>query len=250
MPRVLSCITVACLAVLFGGTASAQYRVTQVLHEPTAADVGPVIAALPADIPPPTPAGGGPIPPAGVAPNNAYGNGRPYHNELPRVSAEFFAMGGTTTHDLAYLRNDSANDITVTTNTIAITSRPKKDVASKPETADPGLVAQFIHGTAASVTIPAGTELSLFLLVTKWLPTVDTSPRDYILTITMQDTVSASTITATAAMTVPKVGGDDSGCVVSDGDGSPAGLILAAMGAMAAILPRTLRRLRRRFVIS
>ncbi|MDL1951146.1 hypothetical protein FBQ97_15215, partial [Acidobacteria bacterium ACD] len=62
---------------------------------------------------------------------------------------------------------------------------------------------------------------------------MDTSPRDYILTITMQDTVSASTITATAAMTVPKVGGDDSGCVVSDGDGSPAGLILAAMGAMA-----------------
>lgn len=219
--------------VLFSSAAFAQFTITQVVHNPTKSEVGPVIAALPADIPPPAP-----IPPAGVAPNNAYGDGKTYHNELPRVSAEFYAMSGTTTHELAYLRNGSGADINITTSTIGISSRPAKDVSAKPEQADPGILAAFIHGTAASVTIPAGSELALFLWVVKWRVGLDTSPRDYDLTITMTDTVSGSQITATARLTVPKVGGTEGSGCVSSGDGSPAALLLLALGGMAAIVPR------------
>lgn len=229
-------------AVLFSGAAFAQFTITQVVHNPTASEVGTVIAALPADIPPPAP-----IPPAGVAPNNAYGDGKTYHNELPRVSAEFYAMGGKTTHDLAYLRNGSAADIIVDTTTIGIASKPAKDVKAKPEQADPGILQAFIHGTAGSVTIPAGSELALFLWVVRWNSSLDTSPRDYDLTITMTDTASATQITATARLTVPEVGGTDGSGCVTDGNGSPTALILLALGGMVAILPR-LPRLRRKAV--
>ena len=229
-------------AVIFCGAASAQFTITQFVHNPTASEVGTVIAGLPADIAPPVP-----IPPAGVAPNNAYGDGKTYHNELPRVSAEFYAMSGRTTHELAYLRNGSAADIIVATASIGIASRPSKDVTAKPEQADPGIMAAFIHGTATNVTIPAGSELALFLWVVKWRVGLDTSPRDYNLTITMTDTASATQITATALLTVPEVGGENGSGCVSDGNGSPAALLLLALGGMVAILPR-LPRFRRKAV--
>lgn len=231
----------SCVA-LFSSAAFAQFTITQVVHNPTKSEVGTVIASLPADIPPPAP-----IPPAGVAPNNAYGDGKTYQNELPRVSAEFFAISNTTTHELAFMRNGSGADISVDTTTIGVSSKPAKDNPQKPEQADPGIIVSFIHGTAATVAIPAGSELGLFLWVVKWRQSLDTSPRDYILTITMTDSISATQITATAKLTVPDVGGTEGSGCVSDGNGSPAALVLLALGGMVAILPR-LPRLRRKAV--
>ncbi len=239
----LRALMLSCVA-LFSSAAFAQFTITQVVHNPTASEVGTVIAALPADIPPPAP-----IPPAGVAPNNAYGNGTIYHNELSRVSAEFFAISNTTTHDLAFLRNGSGADISVDTTTIGVSSKPAKDNPAKPEQADPGITVAFVHGTAATVAIPAGSELALFLWVVKWRQSLDTSPREYDLTITMTDTISATQITATGRLVVPEVGGDEGSGCASDGNGSPAALILLALGGMAAILPR-MPRFRRKAVRS
>lgn len=238
-------------AAIFAGAAFAQFTITQVIHEPTATDVGPVIAVMaPTGIfVPPASAPGNPLPPAGTAPNNVYGNGRPFHNELPRVSAEFYAMGGRTTHDLAFMRNASGADIIVDTTTIAIVITPAKDVKTKPEGANPGLIAQVFFGTATTVAIPNGAELALFLLVTKWLPTVDTSPRDYNMAITMTNTVTGTPITANGMMTVPEVGGSEGSGCVSDGNGSTGGLILLALGGMLAIVPPIVRLRRKRVVV-
>ena len=236
-------LLLTCVA-LFSSAAFAQFTITQVVHNPTKSEVGTVIAALPADIPPPAP-----IPPAGVAPNNAYGDGKTYHNELPRVSSEFFAISNTTTHDLAFMRNGSAADISVDTTTIGVSSKPAKDNPQKPEQADPGIIVSFVHGTAATVAISAGSELGLFLWVVKWRQGLDTSPREYDLTITMTDTISSTQITAIGRLVVPDVGGDEGSGCVSDGNGSPAALMLLALGGMAAILPRVSRFRRRKATV-
>jgi hypothetical protein len=84
----------------------------------------------------------------------------------------------------------------------------------------------------------------VFLYVVKWLPTLDTSPRDYVVTVTFTDQLSGNTYTASGMLTVPKADSGDGGCV-ADGNGSPVGAIVLALGGMAAILPRLRRRLLR-----
>ena len=103
------------VAMLFSGSLMAQLPPTPglsfelIVHEPTEAQVGPHIAGITENNP-----AYDPLQPNGEPQFiNVYGNGKGYANELDRVNRIFYAIGGTTTHDLAVLRNDTGADISV-----------------------------------------------------------------------------------------------------------------------------------------
>lgn len=206
-------------------------EITIVVHEPNANDVGPYIAGL--QIPNPY---YDPQQPNGEPQfNTAYGNGGGLADELDSVSPEFYALGGTTTHDLAVILNTTGADIIMDSTTLAVAScRPKNDVPTAPEQSSPdgSAVSTIYPYDQVSVTIPDGSSVAVFLVSTKWRSQLDTSPRDYIWTFTFNDTIG-TTFVVEGPLTVPKVGGTDpSGCVTSE-NGFPAGVWLIAGGGLA-----------------
>jgi hypothetical protein len=231
---------------VFGSVLSAQaagptpgLEIVTIVHEPTANDVGPYISGL--QIPNPF---YDPLQPNGEPEfNTAYGNGGGLADELDSISDEFYALGGTTTHDLAILLNTTGADIIVDSTTITLAaSRPKKDVPQQPEQGSPdsSAVSTIYAFDQVSVTVPDGSSVALFLISTKWRQSLDTSPREYIWTFTFSDT-GANPFVVEGDLVVPEVGGSDpSGCV-SDPNGYPTSVWLLATGGIAAILYRRKR---------
>ncbi|MCB9935416.1 MAG: hypothetical protein H6840_06965 [Planctomycetes bacterium] len=228
------------VAVAFSTALAAQptpgLAITTVIHEPTAGDVGPYISGL--TIPNPF---YDPLQPNGQpATFPVYGNGKGIDNELDSISDEFYALGNTTTHDLAIVLNTTGAPITVDSTTIVLAGeRPRNDVSAAPEQSSPdGSAPHTIYPyDAVSVTIPDGSAVALFLIVSKWRDSLDTSPREYIWTFTFDDT-GATTYTVEGDLLVPKVGGDSgSGCATSN-EGYPQGLWILAAGGIAAITTR------------
>jgi len=221
---------------------TAGIEVVVVVHEPSASDVGPYIAnlhnnndprCLNPDYDPLQPTGQPQYLPA-------YGNGNGLSNELDSISPEFYALGGTSTHDLAVILNTSGADITVDATTITLaSSRPAKDVPSQPEQSSPdgSAVSEVFAYDPVSVTIPDGSSVAVFMVRTKWRQSLDTSPRDYVWTFTFTDT-GGNPFVLDAPLTVPKVGGSNpTGCAASD-DGFPHGVWLVITGGLTAIVIR------------
>ena len=211
--------------------------ISTVVHEPTAADVGPYIAGL--QIPNPF---YDPLKPDGQPEfNTAYGNGGGLSNELDSINGKFYAIANTTTHDLAILLNTTGAAITIDATTIQLAAeRPVKDVAVAPEGSSPdGGKIQTIYGTdLVSITVPDGASVPIFLINTKWRNQLDTSPRNYIWTFTFDD-LGGTTYTVEAPLTIPKVGGDvGSGGCVTNPDDYPSGLWLVATGGLVALVTR------------
>lgn len=217
--------------------------IVTVVHEPTAADVGPFIAAM--QIPNPfwSPDPGNPTEPG---PNGepqfktAYGNGGGLSDELDSISPEFYALGNTTTHDLAVLLNETGADITLDTTQFALAgSRPSVVVPQAPEQSSPDGSAPSIIYTCdpVSIFVQNGAAVAIFVIATKWKDNLDTSPRDYIWTFTFRDTAN-SLLVVDAPLTVPKVGGSNpSGCVSSE-NGYPTGVWLVITGGLAGLVIR------------
>jgi hypothetical protein len=215
-----------------------------IIHEPTATDVGGYISTQTVLNPNYDP----------LQPNGepqylpAYGNGNGISDELDSISNEFYALGGTTTHDLAILRNDSGADIDIDTASavyggagFALTaSRPAHDVPDAPESTSPdGSATSLIYPyDAATINVPNGSSVAVFLIATKWRQSLDTSPREYIWTFNFDD-LSATTYTVEGRLKVPEVGGDvgNGGCI-SDPNGFPTGLWILATGGLVAIVTR------------
>lgn len=233
------------VAVAFSTALAAQatpgLAITTVVHEPSAADVGPYISNLHI-------VGDGrclnpnwdPLQPNGEPQYlPAYGNGKGIHNELDSISDEFYALGGTTTHDLAVILNTTGAPITVDCTSIQLAGeRPRNDVPQAPEQSSPdGAKQTTIFGyDPVSVTIPDGAAVAVFLIRTKWQQSLDTSPREYIWTFTFNDT-GGTPYTVEGDLLVPKVGGNSgSGCATGN-DGYPHGLWVLA-GGIAAIATR------------
>lgn len=230
---------IAAVLTLFSGALAAQATIDTVIHEPTAADAGPTLGA--ATVPNPD---YNPLQPNGQPQFlPLIGNGNGISNELDSISDEFYALGGTSTHDLAIMTNNTGADITVDPTTLQVAQiRPKVVVAAAPEQASPGfLVAPTPYPFSnASFTIANGTSSVLLLLVTKWMYSLDTSPRDYIITFQFNNTAAGGgPMTIDAPLTVPEVGGGSGsgGCVATEG-GSNRGMMLLAGGAMFAIVSR------------
>ncbi|MCC6463809.1 MAG: hypothetical protein IT463_00560 [Planctomycetes bacterium] len=244
-------MVLAVTAALFGGSLAAQVTpglsIDQVIHEPSEGDVGPYIGAQTV----PNPSASVPGQPATLP---CYGNGGGYHNDLDAVSADFHAIARTTTHQLAVLTNNTGADIIIDVPTIALaSSRPKTDVPTAPEDAYPGAFStpaggQSIYGyDSVSVSVPNGSSVAVWMWVATWPASLDTSPREYILTWTFDDTVSATTMSVEVPLVVPEAGGgsDGSGCV-TDGKPDRNSLLLLAMGGMAAYVTRRKLLARRR----
>lgn len=231
------------VAVAFSTTLAAQatpgLTIGTVVHEPNANDVGPYIAGL--TIPNPF---YDPLQPNGQpATFPVYGNGSGISNELDSISDEFYALARTTTHDLAVITNTTGAPITVDTTSIQLAgSRPKNDVPTAPEQSSPdGAAPSTIYPyDPVSVTIPDGASVALFLIVTKWRESLDTSPREYIWTFTFNDT-GGTPYTVEGDLLVPEVGGDtgSGGCATSN-DGYPHVLWVLAGGIAAITFRRKL----------
>ncbi|MBX3474319.1 MAG: hypothetical protein KF754_08045 [Planctomycetes bacterium] len=224
---------------LFAGSLAAQATITTVIHEPSAADAGPTLGAATVVNPDYNP----------LQPNGQpqflplIGNGSGISNELDSISDEFYALGGTTTHDLAIMTNNTGADITVDPTTLVVAQiRPKVSPPGAPEQANPGLLVQNVYGFSnAQFTIANGASGVLLLLVTKWMGSLDTSPRDYIITFQFNNTApGGGPITIDAPLTVPKVGGNNSsgGCTVATSGGMPRGAAILAGASAVAILTR------------
>lgn len=230
---------------LFGTSLAAQVSITTVIHEPSASDAGPTLGA--ATVPNPD---YNPLQPNGQPQFlPLIGNGSGISNELDSISDEFYALGGTTTHDLAIITNNTGADITVDPTTLQVAQiRPKVSPAGAPEQANPGLLSQNVYGFSnAPFTISNGASGVLLLLVTKWMYSLDTSPRDYIITFQFNNTAAGGgPVTIDAPLTVPVVGGDSGsgGCTASSGGSLPRGMALLAGTAAVALVTR--RRLFRR----
>jgi len=231
-------ILLAASMAIFSGSLSAQLAINTVIHEPSATDVGPFISLQTVPNPDYNP----------LQPNGqpqflpAYGSGKGLSNELDSISPEFYALASTTTHDLAVVTNNSGADIVVDGTSIQVAQiRPKRDVAAAPEFANPGALSiNLIPYDGVSFTIQNGTSAAAWVLVIKWAASLDTSPRDYIITFQFTDTATSTAVTVDAGLTVPKVGGDTgngSGCASGD-NGGPQGLGLLAGSGMAAIVVR------------
>ncbi|MCA8912043.1 MAG: hypothetical protein KDB82_10080 [Planctomycetes bacterium] len=214
-----------------------------IIHEPNATDVGGYIAAQTVVNPNYDP----------LQPNGepqflpAYGNGGGISDELDSISGEFYALGGTTTHDLAVLRNDTGAAIDIDTASAVYggagfalaSSRPAHDVPNAPESTSPdGSAVSIIYPyDPATINVPNGSSVAVFLIATKWRQSLDTSPREYIWTFNFDDG-AATTYTVEANLLVPKVGGSNGGGCVSDPDGFPTGLWILATGGLVAIVTR------------
>lgn len=229
----------------FGTVLAAQptpgLSIDTVVHEPSGSQVGPFIQMQTVPNPHYDP----------LQPNGepqflpAWGSGNGAGDELDRVSDEFYALGGTTTHDLAVLTNNTGSDITIdcTANGGAgfqlLSSRPKNDPPSAPEQSSPdgGAPSLIYPFDGNSVTVPNGSAVAVFLIATKWRQSLDTSPREYIWTFQFVDT-GATSYEVEADLLVPEVGGSNpTGCATND-DGLPTGLWLLAGGALAAYTTR------------
>lgn len=217
-----------------------------VIHEPTATDVGGYIAAQTVVNPNYDP----------LQPNGepqflpAYGSGKGIADELDSISGEFYALAGTTTHDLAILRNDTGAAIDIDTASVVYggsgfalaSSRPARDVSNAPEASSPdGTAVSVIYPyDPATINVPNGSSVAIFLIATKWRLSLDTSPRDYIWTFNFDD-LGATTYTVEGALTVPKVGGSNPTGCVSSPNGFPHGIWLLASGGLVAIVTRQRR---------
>lgn len=212
-----------------------------VVHEPSASQVGPYIAGLQIQNP-----NYDPLQPTGEPEFvTAYGNGKGPGDELDRVSDEFYALGGTTTHDLAVLTNNTGADITIDCTANGgngfqlLASRPKNDPPDAPEQSSPdgGAPSMIYPVDMNSVTVPNGSAVAVFVIATKWRQSLDTSPREYIWTFQFLDTGAAS-YEVEAPLLVPEVGGSNpTGCATNE-DGLPTGLWIIAGGALAAYTTR------------
>ncbi|MDH5640964.1 MAG: hypothetical protein OEY28_06690 [Nitrospira sp.] len=243
---VLSLATVlALISAYLPAQAAFDFPITNIIHEPTADQVGTFISQQQIKNPDYNP----------VQPNGqpeflpVYGSGKGgYDNELPSVSGEFYAIGSTTTHDLVVMKNNTGGDIIIDGNETStdfikiLEIRPKNDVEAKPEQSDPGLdpiqPPKAIYAYAAQVLIPAGATAAVFLVVLKWDEQLDTSPRDYIITFSMFDISTQQTIIVEAPLTVPEVGGPKNNGCASGGNGLPTGLAFLSGVALAAIIRR------------
>ncbi len=233
------------VAVAFSTALAAQATpgldIVTVVHEPNATDVGPYIANV--TVPNPF---YDPLQPNGQPPTlNVYGNGNGIHDELDSISEEFYALGGTTTHELAVVLNTTGAPITVDSTTIQLAGeRPKFDVPQAPEQSSPDGSAGPPPGMnriypydPVSVTIPDGAAVALFLIITKWRDSLDTSPREYIWTFSFNDT-GGTAFTVEGDLLVPRVGGKSgSGGCATGNDDYPHGLWVLA-GGIAAIVTR------------
>ncbi|MEE9312429.1 MAG: hypothetical protein V3V10_08465, partial [Planctomycetota bacterium] len=171
---------------------------TTIIHEPSASDVGPYIAALTIQNPDYTINNGQPqrVP--------VYGNGSGL-SSLNTVSGEFYALASTTTHDMLIITNTTGAAINIdgTPSTATTPStyevgapRPLNDYAQAPEAGQPGWVAtpDLYAYDNTSVSIGIGSSAAAFLVVTKWMARLDTSPRDYIIPIQFLDLVANATV--------------------------------------------------------
>ena len=229
----------------FGTALAAQptpgLSIDTIVHEPTASQVGPFIVTQ--QVPNPN---YDPLQPTGEPQFlPAWGSGGGPGDELDGVSDEFYALGGTTTHDLAVLTNNTGADITIdcTANGGAgfqlLASRPKNDPPSAPEQSSPdgGAPSLIYPFDATSISVPNGSAVAVFLIATKWRQSLDTSPREYIWTFQFVDT-GATSYEVEGALLVPEVGGSNpSGCASSP-DGFPHGLWIIAGGVIAAYTTR------------
>lgn len=240
-------ITAAAFGTVLAAQPTAGLSIDTIVHEPSASQVGAHIAGIQTPNP-----NYDPLQPNGQPQFlNVYGNGKGYDNELDRVSDEFYAIGGTTTHDLAVLTNNTGSDITIDCTYLAgvngqdtggfqlLSSRAKNDPPNAPEQGSPDGAAQhYIYPfDPVSVTVPNGSSVAVFLIRSVWRQSLDTSPREYIWTFEFQD-LGATSYTVEGDLLVPPVGGSNpTGCATSN-DGLPSGLWVLAGGALAAYTTR------------
>jgi hypothetical protein len=175
------------------------------------------------------------------------------------VSPEFYALAGTTTHDLFYVSNTSGSDVQIDLdpgsagqlNLVQI--RPIKSPTLAPEAPSPDSLATSFIGfgegvavtganclvgvSGGAVSVPNGSTVVVGMLKIKWGRFLDTSPRDYILTFEFTEVSSGVRSAFEAKMTVPKSDSQESGCVASDSS-IPRGLLVVVGGGMAAMVTR------------
>jgi hypothetical protein len=261
-------ILIALAVVAFSSAMAAQTTITgltvkSVIHEPSKTEAGPYLSSLMRDNP-----AFDSLQPTGE-PDKVplIGNGNGLHH-LDSVSGELYALGGTTTHDLIILTNNSGGDVIVDLDygipgvnpgsPGALTLSSSQAAVSPPEapqqaSPDPNAFGQFGYGSdvytgsnplngivgydAAAVSVPNGSSVAICLLVIKWSNYLDTSPRDYVLNFTFLDGATGDPAVFEVKMTVPKASDEEGGCQVSTGN-LPSGLALVAGGTMAAILLR------------
>jgi hypothetical protein len=212
-----------------------------VVHEPSTDQVGPYIAGIQDPNP-----NYDPLQPTGEPQFiSVYGNGKGYHNELDRVSDELYAIGGTTTHDLVILTNNTGSDITINTNAfggqgfdLGLTRAKGQPLTTQEAgTPDPAASHQIYPYEQNSILVPNGGSVPVFLFRTKWRNQLDTSPREYIFPFLFEDQ-GGQPFEVEADLLVPPVGGSNpTGCASSPG-GFPHGLWIIAGGAMAAYTTR------------
>ncbi|MHC4841490.1 MAG: MYXO-CTERM sorting domain-containing protein [Planctomycetota bacterium] len=234
----------ALIAVSFAGVLCAQSNATPgvtcdvVIHEPTAAQVGPYIAGLPQEPNPDyTPTNGQP------QFLDIYGDGKGLAN-LDTITNHMYALAGTTTHDLIFITNSTAAAINFNgaQPPVVLAPRPKYDYAQAPENGQPGWFAPptlYVFDSGA-FSIGVGASSAAILVRTKWMGNLDTSPRDYIIPIQFQDLgPPVSAMVVDVALTVPYMdnANGSGGCAVSKGN-LPTGLALIGGAALVAILRR------------
>jgi len=227
-------LMVAILAV-FGGALAAQATIDTIIHEPSPGDAGTYLAGQTVTNPDASIPGQPALLPL-------IGNGGGISNELDSISDEFYAIAGTTTHDLAIMTNNTGADITIDPTSLQIAQiRPKVAVPQAPEQANPGILNQTIHAASNTpYTISNGTSAVLCLVKTTWQSSLDTSPRDYIITIQFNNTApGGGPVSIDAPLWVPEVGGSGGGggCVATSGS-MPHGLAILAGAAMLAMVTR------------
>ncbi len=243
--RLFSLVGCALATSIFGGSLAAQGElvVDSIVHEPTANEVGPEIAAMTVQVP----GLNGTLEDIPI-----YGNGRGVDG-LDTVSEQLYALGGTTTHDLVFLRNTTGADIIVNgmAGTITVLQMEPLNVPTgSSEAGTPGHQTgpTIIPVASSNVVVPAGSATAVFLVITEWQARLDTSPRQYRWTFQVNDTVSMTNLNVPIELIVPGSGGQDDG---STGGCSavpsrvPTGLLgLVGIGMVAYIRRR--QRLRKR----
>lgn len=215
--------------------------ISRVVHEPGADQVGDHIRGIQESNP-----NYDPDQPTGEPEFlNVYGNGTGYHNDLADESDRLYAVGGTTTHDLVELTNNSGEDIEIDldSNPPTLSLSPTKDVDGAPEQSspDPTATHEIFGYEDDSIVVPNGSSRFVWLLRTKWAPRLDTSPREYVAIFSFSDISGPipETKTVETTMWVPDVGGQDGGgCTVTNDRNIPVGLWIIAAGGIAAIARR------------